>query len=108
MDWHVFISHASEDKQFVRSLAKALRSRGLRVWYDEFTLRVGESLREAIDFGLANSRYGIVVLSNHFFAKEWTKKELAGLVSREVSGKKVILPIWHEISIDDVKNTHPH
>ena len=64
MLYDVFICHASDDKdEFVRPLAKALRSHHLEVWYDEFALDVGDSLREAIDRGLAASRYGIVVLS---------------------------------------------
>lgn len=95
-DWDAFVSHASEDKDaFVRPLAEALRSKGLRIWYDEFTLTVGDSLRRSIDRGLAHSRFGIVVLSPSFFAKEWPQKELDGLVAREVNGQKVILPVWH-------------
>ena len=48
----VFICHASEDKdEFVRPLAEALKSHHLEVWYDEFTVDVGDSLREAIDRG---------------------------------------------------------
>ena len=60
----VFISHASEDKDdFVRDLANSLQRHGLKVWYDEFTLRVGDSLRRSIENGLKNSSYGVVVLS---------------------------------------------
>ncbi len=63
----VFISHASEDKDdFVRPLAYALINEGLDVWYDEMTLRIGDSLRQKIDKGLANSRVGLVVLSLSF------------------------------------------
>ena len=66
----VFISHASEDKDaIVRSLASALTSEGLKVWYDEFTLRIGDSLRQKIDRGLATSRVGLVVLSPAFIGK---------------------------------------
>jgi hypothetical protein len=51
-EWEVFISHASEDKDaVVRPFAEALEARGLKVWYDEFTLRVGDSLRQSIDRG---------------------------------------------------------
>lgn len=103
-----FISHASEDKEdFVRSLAEALTDRGARVWYDEFTLRVGDSLRRAIDRGLAGSRFGIVVLSEHFFRKEWPARELDGLVALEVSGKSRMLPIWHKVSKDEVVRYSP-
>ena len=107
-DYDFFISHASEDKDgFVRGLAKALQAKGARVWYDEFTLKVGDSLREKIDQGLANSRFGVVVLSKPFFNKEWPQKELNGLFSREVEGETRILPIWHEISKDEVANYSP-
>jgi hypothetical protein len=106
--WDVFICHASEDKStFVSPLAKALDESGLSVWYDDITLRVGDSLRQTIDHGLANSRYGIVVLSKHFFEKKWPQQELDGLISREIVGTKVILPIWHELSFEEVAAKSP-
>ena len=103
-----FVCHASEDKDnFVRKLAKTLQAKGAKVWYDEFTLKVGDSLRREIDRGLANSRFGIVILSNHFFAKEWPQRELDGLCSLEVEGSACILPIWHQISKDEVIKQSP-
>lgn len=91
VSYDVFVSHASEDKdEFVRDFVKCLQENGLNVWYDEFTLRVGDSLRRSIDSGLKNSRYGIVVLSEAFFNKEWPQRELDGLFAREVNGEKVI------------------
>ena len=70
--YDAFISHASEDKQaVVKPLARELARLGLQVWYDEFELKLGESLRQAIDRGLATSQFGIVVLSRAFFAKNW-------------------------------------
>ena len=103
-----FISHASEDKDdFVRSLVEALRSKGARVWYDEISLEVGDSLRRSIDLGLANSRFGIVVLSQSFFHKEWPAKELDGLFALENQGNKRILPIWHKVSKDEVARYSP-
>ena len=108
MKWNVFICHASEDKEeFVRELANALVNTGLKVWYDEFTLRVGDSLRRSIDRGLAHSRYGIVIISSAFLRKEWTQKELDGLVGFEVDGRKVVLPVWHEIDVDEVRKYSP-
>lgn len=108
MPWDVFISHASEDKEAVTELlASALIDAGLTVWYDRFELRLGDSLRESIDQGLANSRFGIVVLSPSFFEKHWPQRELDGLVQREVKGQKVILPIWYEITADQVREHSP-
>jgi formylglycine-generating enzyme required for sulfatase activity len=108
MDWDVFISHAWEDKEDIaRPLAEALRQKGLRVWYDEFTLTLGDSLRRSIDRGLAQSRYGVVILSPYFFAKEWPQKELDGLAAREVGSGKVILPVWHNVTWEDVRRFSP-
>lgn len=107
-EWDVFVSHASEDKEeFARPLAQALKDRGLRVWFDEFTLRIGDSLRRSIDKGLAYSRYGIVIISPAFLKKEWPQKELDGLVAREVNGHKVILPVWHNIDAATLRKHSP-
>jgi len=106
--WDAFISHASEDKDsFVRALAEALQKSGLEIWFDETTLKVGDRLREAIDHGLSKSRYGIVVLSKHFFSKDWTKEELEGLTTKEIGGVKVILPVWLNITRDEVAKHSP-
>lgn len=106
--YDAFISHATEDKEsFVRPLAKALDDMGYRIWYDEFELTVGDSLRQSIDRGLATSRFGVVVLSKAFFAKNWPQYELNGLTAREVDGQKVILPVWHGVTKDEVTRYSP-
>jgi TIR domain-containing protein len=108
MEWDAFICHASEDKEvFVRPLAKALMEKGLNVWFDEFALSIGDSLRRSIDRGLARSRFGVVVISPDFLQKEWPQKELDGLVAREVDGVKVILPVWHDIGAAEIRAISP-
>jgi hypothetical protein len=104
----VFISHASDDKDdVVRPLANALRSAGLSVWYDEFELRIGDSLRRKIDKGLASSRFGVVVLSKSFFGRGWPAYELDGLVTKAVSGEQILLPIWHNVTKKEVMGYSP-
>lgn len=106
--WDVFICHASEDKDAVaRPLAEALRDARIKVWYDEFTLTLGDSLRRSIERGIADSRFGVVILSPSFFQKEWPQHELDGLVSREIDGEKVILPVWHKISREEIMRYSP-
>jgi len=106
--YDVFISHASEDKnEIVRPLASALLKKGVGVWYDEFELRIGDSLREKIDHGLANSRLGIVVLSQAFIRKGWANYELNGIITQAVTGKQVLLPIWHHITKEEVVKYSP-
>jgi hypothetical protein len=108
-EWDVFISHASEDKDdFVRPLAQALAQLGVKVWYDEFTLVVGDSLSRSIDRGLTASTYGIVIISPSFIEKKWPERELRGLVAREIEEEqKVILPIWLGVTKDQVLEFSP-
>ena len=102
-DYDVFISHASEDKdEVVRPLANELCNKGIKVWYDEFEMKIGDSLRRKIDKGLANSRFGIVVVSKDFIKKGWTNYELDGIITKAVSGEQIILPIWHNITKKEV------
>lgn len=106
--YDVFISHATEDKnEVVRPLANALKELGLVVWFDEFELKIGDSLRRKIDKGLANSRFGIVVLSRSFIKKGWTNYELDGIISKSVSGEQIVLPIWHNITKQEVLDYSP-
>lgn len=109
MIYDAFISHASEDKEsFVRPLAQKLKEQNIEIWYDEFTLRTGDSIRREIDRGLSQSRYGIVILSPSFLEKQWPQWELDGLLQRELDYRgTVILPIWHEISRKEVMNYSP-
>ena len=108
VEYDVFISHASEDKDvIVRPLAYALREGGLSVWYDEFEMNIGDSLRRKIDAGIARSRFGIVVLSRSFFEKDWPNYELDGLVTLATSGKQIILPVWHEITKQELLDYSP-
>jgi len=108
LEFDFFISHASEDKEdFVRPLVSALSSLGAKVFFDEETMKIGDSLSRSIDAGIGNSRYGIVVLSAAFFRKEWPAKELGGLTAMEISGQSRILPIWHKVTKDEVTQYSP-
>ncbi len=108
-DYNVFVAHASEDQEtFVQPLVLALQGKGLEVWYSRSVLKVGDSLRRSIDAGLAASTFGIVVLSQHFFAKEWPNRELDGLVTRSVvEDRQLILPVWHNVTHADVARFSP-
>ncbi len=107
-EYDVFISHASEDKDsVVRPLALALKEKGVNVWYDEFELKIGDSLRRKIDQGLSKSKFGIVVISRSFIKKGWTNYELDGLMTKAISGQQILLPIWHDITKQEVIDYSP-
>jgi len=104
----VFISHASPDKAiFVRPLAEALRRLGVAVWYDEFSMELGDSISQMIDRGIATSRFGIVVVSPAFISRNWTQHELRSLVSREVDQDIRIIPVWHGVTKKQVSDFSP-
>jgi len=102
--YDAFICHASEDKAAIaRPLAETLRIHGLKIWYDEFPLKIGDSLSGKIDEGLANSDYGIIIVSKKFFEKNWPQEEFHALHNKQIiSRRKVILPIWHDITKEEV------
>lgn len=103
--YDIFISHASEDKDaIVRPLATILERLTVRVWYDEFSLQLGDSLTASIDKGLQESRYGLVVLSKAFLCKRWPEYEYRSLMTREIDGERAILPLWYDVTKEDVKN----
>ena len=107
-EYDVFISYASEDKKpFVDNLVNEFKKSGIRVWYDDINISWGATLRKKIDSGIAKSKYGIIILSKDYIKKYWTQQELEGLFQRETIDKKVILPIWHNISKDEVNAFSP-
>jgi hypothetical protein len=107
-EFDVFIAHSSVDKPYVVPLVSALEAAGISVWFDKTTMEWGDNLRSEIDRGLAACRYGIVVFSKAFLKKrKWTEHELNALFAREEPGEKVILPIWHGITRDDLIEYSP-
>ncbi|RGB75504.1 toll/interleukin-1 receptor domain-containing protein [Anaerococcus nagyae] len=109
-EFDFFISHAYEDKKnFVDEFVRELRELDLKVWYDDNSIPWGWSLREEIDKGLRNSKYGIVILSPSYIeeGKYWTKKELDGLFQKESIDKGKIVPVWYDLNKMDVFNYSP-
>ena len=80
---------------------------GITVWYDDFALKLGDSLRESIDRGLRESKHGLVVLSHAFFSKDWPQRELDGLFALAKRGERRVLPIWHEVTAEELKRFSP-
>jgi hypothetical protein len=105
-----FISHDSRDKDaFVRALVHELASHFCMVWYDEFSLQVGDSLRASIERGLRETNKCVVVLSPNFLSNDgWGRAEFDSVYTREILEKKnVILPVWLDVNVNDVYNYSP-
>jgi len=106
--YDLFVSHAIEDKTSIaNALTKALLQQGLRVWYSGQHLVLGQSVTHTINQGLLGSSYGLVLISPAFLSSRWTMKELEAMVSMETCGEIEILPVWHEVDFDTVRQTLP-
>lgn len=103
----IFISHASEDSDFGSELALSLKNMGISVWYDQFEIKLGDDVAETISAALAESDIGVIIISKKFFEKQWTKMELYPLLSASLDSSKRILPIWHNISFEEVAKNSP-
>jgi hypothetical protein len=105
-----FISHDSRDKDpFVRELANKLTNMLCPVWYDEYKLQPGGSLRENIERGLKTCPKCIIVLSKNFFSNPgWTKREFDTIFTREIlEGRRLMIPIWLDVEKRDVFEYSP-
>ena len=106
--WDFFIAHASQDaSEIAKPLSDALNAKGPMSWYADYSLKAGDKIGPLIDFGLARSRFGIVILSKQFLGLRWPQNELNDLAVRGVDGKKVILPVWHKVGFRDVYDSSP-
>ena len=104
-EYDAFISHAVEDKiPIANELCAKLENAGLRIWYSGKELGVGDSIEKTIEKGLHRSRYGIVILSPTYLAKNWTIREFYTLLAKEIEEQKVILPVLYNVTVEDLKN----
>ncbi|MGH9691938.1 MAG: toll/interleukin-1 receptor domain-containing protein [Candidatus Acidiferrales bacterium] len=107
-DWDAFILHVVEDRdEIVGPLAEALGEKGLAIWYDDLSVKLGDGLLQSMDRGLAHSAFGMVVLSKGFFAQHWPVQELDSLATREANGRRVMLPIWRSVGFSEVCEYSP-
>ena len=103
-----FICHASEDKEAIaRPLYEALAEAGVHAWLDESEIRLGESIRQKIDDGLASCKSATVIVSRPFFSKQWTQYEMDGIVVGKMQRGITIFPIQHGITIEEIGGYSP-
>ena len=109
MKYDVFISHASADKEeYVDKLKAKLDKLKVRIFYDKDSIEWGDEWKKKILEGVDRSEFAIIVISKNFFGREWTDKELNEFLNRQnKNGQKIILPILHNITIEDLRKEYP-
>lgn len=107
--YDVFLSHANADKQdFVDELYNSLNKLGVKIFYDKESLEWGDNWKDRILDGTKKAEFAIIVISENFFGREWTETELSAFLNRQnQNGQKLILPIVHNITNEDLKNKYP-
>jgi hypothetical protein len=106
--YHAFISHVFEDKATIADpLNDSLRRSGFTIWYSGSDLRPGDNLSHKIHRVIPQCKYAIVILSPDYFKSAWAKEELRIISALEHDGSRIILPVWHNITSSDVKETLP-
>ncbi|MCH8950668.1 MAG: toll/interleukin-1 receptor domain-containing protein [Proteobacteria bacterium] len=104
----LFVSYASEDRSIVEELVGVLEKRNLKVWWDKGQITLGDRLSAKIDEGLRSSRYGVVIISHSFIAKNWPENELRSMINRSISkDEKVILPVLVGLTHDQIAAHYP-
>ena len=108
-EYDVFISHANSDKaRYVENLVDAIKKLGISIFYDKNVLSWGDNWKKKIIDGVEKSEFAIIVISDNYFGREWTEKELYGFLNRQtVSGQKIILPLLLDVDINDLREKYP-
>ena len=83
----VFVSHNAKDKPRVRRLAERLKQAGLRVWFDEWTVRSGDIIALKVDEGLEQSRVLLLCISPNALASGWVDLERSTAIHRDPSNE---------------------
>jgi hypothetical protein len=91
----VFLSYADSDREIVRKVADALQERGIRVWFDEFSVKIGGNWLREIERGLDSADFVLFFISPSSVQEKWAQREIQVALHRQVSGERgaVILPI---------------
>ena len=107
--YDVFISHANKDKEeYVEKLKLSFEKLNVKIFYDEDSLEWGDKWKERILDGVSKARFAVIVISENYFGREWTEKELNEFLSRQnASGQKIILPILHNITVEQLREKYP-
>jgi hypothetical protein len=105
-----FISHDSRDKDGIaRPLAEGLMKMGFPVWFDEYSLKPGDRLRESIEKGMKECKKCILILTKNFLSNGgWTSTEFNTIFTREILEEKpLVVPVWFGVNKQEVFDYSP-
>jgi hypothetical protein len=86
--YDVFLSHSTKDKPTAKAIATRLKKDGLRVWFDAWEIRPGDSIPAKIEEGLEASRVLVLCMSAHAFGSDWASLEASTFRFRDPLNKE--------------------
>jgi hypothetical protein len=99
----VYLAHASEDHDtLAKPLAESLMAKGIEVWFDEWEIRTGDSLRRRMEEGLANCTHFVVLLTPNSLHKPWVETEIDAGFIRSVGGESRFMGLRAGIGVNDL------
>ena len=108
----IFLSHNTADKEFVRRLTAALAATGARVWFDEWTIRPGDSIPGAIEGGSSSFDTFALVWSEASSKSRWVKTEMDAAFTRWLADPSIrLVPVMLDTTphtpLPDARLVHP-
>ncbi|HGG56850.1 MAG TPA: toll/interleukin-1 receptor domain-containing protein [Nannocystis exedens] len=94
--WHVFISYAHADQEWVKILAGNLHRLGLDVFFDKWEIDAGTVVSLRLGQGLQGSRSGILVVSKTSISRPWVLQEYAVLLQKATESGQRLIPVLLE------------
>ncbi len=98
----VYLAHATEDKAIVKPIAEGLMKRGIEVWYDNWEISAGDSLRRKMEAGLEECTHFVVLLTSKSVQKAWVNEEIDVGFTKAVEGSARFIGLRHELPIQDL------
>lgn len=103
----VFVSYAGEDREIAKAVARDLTAMGIPTFYDRDSLALGDSVVDRIHEAMSVADYGVLIVSPDFLSKNWPRHETRQLVQDYIEGRTRLLPIWHDVSMEEVREHQP-
>ena len=98
----VYLAHATEDKRLAKPLAEGLVERGIPVWYDNWEIGYGDSLRRKMEQGLGDCTHFVVLLTETSVNKPWVNEEIDAGLMNAVEGTAKFIGLRHQLPLASV------
>ncbi|KAI9073652.1 hypothetical protein K1719_044395 [Acacia pycnantha] len=107
--YDVFLSFRGEDTRlgFVGFLRESLRQRGIRVFYDDDSIRTGEKITPALVKAIQESRIAIIVFSDNYANSTFCLQELEKILECFIEEDRLVYPVFYYVAPSELRRPKP-